>query len=159
LVAGLLVGSLPFALIHQISIDPYVDILAQLGMLLLLFEVGLELSVPDLFAVGASAMLVAVVGTTASVTIGTAAASLLLPSFAFHAQLFIGGAIAATSIGITARVLRDMDASRSNEARIILGAAVVDDVLALGLLGILTMWTASGTSAIASKGISTAGLV
>jgi Kef-type K+ transport system membrane component KefB len=159
LLAGLLVGSLPFQLIHQISIDPYVDILAQLGMLLLLFEVGLELSVADLFAVGASALLVAAAGTTASLTLGTAAAALLLPSFAFRAKLFIGGAIAATSVGITARVLRDMGASRSDEARIILGAAVVDDVLALGLLGILSMWTASGTPDLAAKGLSTAGLV
>src|SRR5262252_4011123 len=70
LLAGLLVGSLPFHLTHQIATDAYVDILAQLGMLLLLFEVGLELRVDDLFAVGSSALLVAMAGTTASVATG-----------------------------------------------------------------------------------------
>ena len=158
LLAGLLLGSLPFELMHQISIDSYVDILAQLGMLLLLFEVGLELRVTDLFAVGSSALLVAVAGTTASVVLGTAAAFALVPG-AGVAKLFIGGAIAATSVGITARVLRDMSASQSDAARIILGAAVVDDVLGLGVLGVLTVWATSGGGAIASQGVSTAGLV
>ena len=159
LLAGLALGSLPFQLIHHISIDPYVDILAQLGMLLLLFEVGLELRVADLFAVGTSALLVAVAGTTASVASGTAAAFFLLPGAAVGAKLFIGGAIAATSVGITARVLRDASASRSDEARIVLGAAVVDDVLALGVLGVLTVGATSGGGGIASQGVSTAGLV
>ena len=159
LLAGLLIGALPFAVTRVIATNTFVDILAQLGMLLLLFEVGLELRVADLFAVGASALLVAVAGTTTSIAIGSTVASLWLPSSAFGAKLFIGAAIAATSVGITARVLRDMEASQSAEARIILGAAVVDDVLALGLLGIFTVWAASGTRAAAPWGISTAGLV
>jgi len=159
LLAGLALGALPFAVTHSIAGDAYVDILAQLGMLLLLFEVGLELRAADLVAVGASALLVAAAGTTASVTIGTAAAFELLPASTFAAKLFLGGAIAATSVGITARVLRDMGASQSAEARIILGAAVVDDVLALGLLGILSVSATSGGAAVASQGWSTAGLV
>ena len=57
------------------------------------------------------------------------------------------------------RVLRDVSASRRDEARIILGAAVVDDVLALGVIGVLTVWATSGGAAIASQGVSTAGLV
>jgi Kef-type K+ transport system membrane component KefB len=157
--AGVLIGALPFAVTQQIATDPYVDILAQLGMLLLLFEVGLELRVGDLFAVGTSALLVAIIGTTVSVAIGSAAASVFLPSAPRGGNLFVGGAIAATSIGITARVLRDVGASRSKEARVILGAAVVDDVLALGLLGVLTVWTTAGAAATASQGTSVAGLV
>jgi Kef-type K+ transport system membrane component KefB len=159
LLAGLLLGTLPFEVLHQISTDASVDMLAQLGMLLLLFEVGLELRVADLFAVGSSAVLVAAAGTTASIVCGTAAAFVLLPEAAPAAKVFIGSAISATSVGITARVLRDMSASRSPEARIILGAAVVDDVLALGVLGVLTVWATSGSGAIASQGITTAGLV
>ena len=159
LIAGLLVGTLPVAVTQRIAADPYVDILAQLGMLLLLFEVGLELRVADLFAVGTSALLVAAAGTTASVVIGTAAASLLLPGLPIAARVFVGGAIAATSVGITARVLRDMGASRSTEAGIILGAAVVDDVLALGLLSVVTVWATSGGAALASQGTAIVGLV
>jgi Kef-type K+ transport system membrane component KefB len=159
LIAGVLLGTLPLTVTHEISVDPYVDILAQLGMLLLLFEVGLELRVADLFAVGTSALLVAAAGTTASVVMGAATATVLLGAVPMGTELFIGGAIAATSVGITARVLRDMRASRSDEARIVLGAAVVDDVLALGLLGVLTVRTTSGTAAVASQSMMTAGLV
>ena len=67
--------------------------------------------------------------------IGAGAAVLLMPDAPVATQVFLGAAITATSVGITARVLKDMGASRSREARIILGAAVVDDVLALVVLG------------------------
>jgi Kef-type K+ transport system membrane component KefB len=62
----------------------------------------------------------------------------------FGSQVFVGAAITATSVGITARVLRDMGASRSQEARIILGAAVIDDVLALVVLGVIVAWVTPG---------------
>jgi Na+:H+ antiporter len=144
LLAGVLLGSLPgLGRLHFIAADANVDILARVGMLLLLFEVGLELSVGDLFLVGPSSLLVAIVGTGASLAIGTATATLLMPSSPTAAHVFLGAAITATSVGITARVLRDMHASRSDEAKIVLGAAVVDDVLALVVLGALTAW-ASG---------------
>jgi Kef-type K+ transport system membrane component KefB len=61
-------------------------------------------------------------------------------------HVFVGAAITATSVGITARVLKDMKASRSDEAKIILGAAVVDDVLALVVLGAVTAWVGAGQS-------------
>jgi len=136
LLAGVLLGNLPgLAGLHYLATDAYIDILARIGMLLLLFEVGLELSVGDLFLVGPSALLVAAIGTVASLTIGTGVAALLMPGSATAAHVFLGAAITATSVGITARVLRDTGASRSDEAKIILGAAVVDDVLALVVLG------------------------
>src|SRR4029077_7338645 len=132
--------------LHYLATDAYIDILARIGMLLLLFEVGLELSVGDLFLVGPSALLVAAIGTVASLTIGTGVAALLMPGSATAAHVFLGAAITATSVGITARVLRDTGASRSDEAKIVLGAAVVDDVLALVVLGAVTVWaTAAGT--------------
>src|SRR5262249_21906495 len=78
LVIGTVLGNLPgFGRLHFIAADPYLDILSRVGMLLLLFEVGLELSVRDLFSVGSSSLLVAVIGTVASIAVGTATAKLL----------------------------------------------------------------------------------
>jgi Kef-type K+ transport system membrane component KefB len=138
LTAGLLLGNLPgLAVLDFIGTDPYLNILSGIGMLLLMFEVGLDVSVRDLFAVGPSSLLVALAGSAASLVIGIGAAALLLPASPTATHVFLGAAITATSVGITARVLKDMGAQRSTEARVILGAAVVDDILALVLLGIV----------------------
>ena len=148
LLAGILLGNLPgLGMLHFIAADPYLDILSRIGMLLLLFVVGVELSVRDLFSVGASSLLVALLGTICSLVIGTATAELLMPGGAMAGYVFLGAAITATSVGITARVLRDIGASRRPEARIILGAAVVDDVLGLVALGTVTAWANAGQSA------------
>ena len=160
LVAGIALGSLPgLGRLHFIAADPFLDILARIGMLLLLFEVGLDQSVRDLFSVGASSLLVAVIGTLASITAGTATATVLMPAAPPAARLFLGAAITATSVGITARVLRDLGASRSGEARVILGAAVVDDVLALVVLGAVTAWVGGGGNPGASQALAIAALV
>ncbi len=141
LFAGILLGSLPgLERLQFLGADPYLDILSRVGMLLLLFEVGLDLSVRDLYEVGSSSLLVALIGTVASLVIGTATAAVFMPGDPLAVHVFLGAAITATSVGITARVLKDMGASRSGEARIILGAAVVDDVLALVVLGGVAAW-------------------
>jgi Kef-type K+ transport system membrane component KefB len=145
LLAGILLGNLPgLSGLRFIAVDSYLDILARLGMLLLLFEVGLELSVRDLFAVGRSSLLVALIGTVSSLVLGTLVSAVLLPQAAYASHFFLGAAITATSVGITARVLKDLGASRSLEAKTILGAAVVDDVLALVVLGAMTTWVIGG---------------
>jgi Kef-type K+ transport system membrane component KefB len=160
LLAGVVLGNLPgLGALHYLATDPYIDSLARLGMLLLLFEVGLELSVGDLFLVGASSLFVATIGSAASLAAGVAAATLLMPQSTTTAHVFLGAAITATSVGITARVLRDTGASRSEEARIILGAAVVDDVLALVVLGAVTVWAAAGPAGVSGQAISIAGLM
>jgi Na+:H+ antiporter len=159
LLAGVVIANLPgLGVIQFIATDPYIDILAQIGMLLLLFAVGLELSVGELFEVGWSALLVAVLGTVASLSAGTIVATLELPDSPLVAQVFLGAAITATSVGITARVLRDVNASRSAEARVILGAAVVDDVLGLVVLGAVTVWAGGEMDAV-SQGTTLAALV
>jgi Kef-type K+ transport system membrane component KefB len=141
LLAGVLLSNVPGTdVLRTLAAVPHLDILAQLGMLLLLFEVGLELSVRDLLDVGISSLLVALFGTIASLALGSAVAAALLPGAPGATHLFIGAAVTATSVGITARVLKDLGASRSREARIILGAAVADDVLALVLLALVTGW-------------------
>jgi Kef-type K+ transport system membrane component KefB len=142
----MLLGNLPgLAAIDFVGSDPYLDILARVGMLLLLFEVGVSLSVNDLFGVGPSALLVALIGTVSSLAICAGTSMLLIPNVPFAAHVFLGAALTATSVGITARVLRDTKASHSSEAKIILGAAVVDDVLALVVLGVVTAWVGAGS--------------
>jgi Kef-type K+ transport system membrane component KefB len=151
LIAGMLLGSVASGIgLRFIATDPYLDIVARVGMLLLLFEVGLDLSVRDLFAVGPSSMMVAIIGTIASLVIGTGAATALMRGAPQATHVFMGAALTATSVGITARVLKDLGASRSTEARIVLGAAVVDDVLGLVVLGIVAAAFAPG--AVASAG-------
>jgi Kef-type K+ transport system membrane component KefB len=125
-------------------------------MLLLLFEVGLDLSVRDLFAVGPSSIMVAIIGTVASLAIGTGAATVLMSAAPQATHIFMGAALTATSVGITARVLKDLGASRSIEARVVLGAAVVDDVLGLVVLGIVAASFAPGAGAGAGSGQITA---
>jgi Kef-type K+ transport system membrane component KefB len=115
-----------------------------------LFEVGLDLSVRDLFAVGRSSLLVALIGTVSSLVIGALASAVMFPGAPYVSHLFLGAAITATSVGITARVLKDLGASRSLEAKTILGAAVVDDVLALVVLGAMTTWVMGGHQEAAS---------
>lgn len=125
-----------------------VEALAGLGAILLLFEVGLESDVRRLGKVGASSAVVALVGVVASFAAGYAAsvgmahawpgwraADATLPPHLLH--LFMGAALTATSVGITARVLADMGRLRTAEARIILGAAVLDDVAGLLVLAVV----------------------
>jgi Kef-type K+ transport system membrane component KefB len=148
LLAGILLGNLPgLGFLHFVASDPYLDILARIGMLLLLFGIGVELSVRELFSVGSSSMLVALTGTISSIVVGTATAWLLLPGATLTTCVFLGAAITATSVGITARVLRDIGAFSRGEARIILGAAVVDDILALVVLGTVTVLATAGRGA------------
>ena len=160
LLAGVLLGNLPgLATIQFVGGDPYLDILSRVGMLLLLFEVGLDLSVRDLFAVGPSSLLVAVIGTASSLALGAGTAAALMPGAPAAAHVFLGAAMTATSVGITARVLKDLGASRSGEAKIILGAAVVDDVLALVVLGAVTAWVGAGQGTAAFRATSIVALV
>jgi Kef-type K+ transport system membrane component KefB len=160
LVAGMALGNVPgLAKLQFVGADPYLDILSRVGMLLLLFEVGVDLSVRDLFAVGPTSLFVALIGTASSLAIGTITAALLMPNTSTLTHVFVGAAITATSVGITARVLKDMKASRSDEAKIILGAAVVDDVLALVVLGAVTAWVGAGQSSASFGATSVVALV
>lgn len=137
LVAGVLVGNLGlvgFDGLAFIGHDPIVDALANLGVILLLFEVGLESTVGQMMRVGASAMLVATLGVVAPMALGYGVGAWLLPEHSWYVHLFLGATLCATSVGITARVFQDIGVSDSKEARIVLGAAVVDDVMGLVVL-------------------------
>lgn len=114
--------------------DPVVGALAELGVILLLFEVGLSTRLADLAKVGLSAFLVAGAGVLAPMALGILAGMWLLPDSHPYVPLFLGAALSATSVGITARVLRDLGRVQTSEGRIILGAAVIDDVMGLVIL-------------------------
>lgn len=116
--------------------------LAELGVILLLFEVGLDSDLEEFLRVGPSALLVATVG-----VIGPFVAGYLVASLVFHistiVSIFIGATLTATSVGITARTLSDLNQLGTKEAKIILGAAVIDDVLGLIILAVVTGLAAS----------------
>jgi Kef-type K+ transport system membrane component KefB len=113
-------------------------VLAEIGAILLLFQVGLESTPREMMAVGLPAFLVAVAGVIAPSLLGFGLGELTRPqeSWMFHA--FLGAMLAATSVGITARVLGDLGALATPAARIILGAAVIDDVLGLLILAVVS---------------------
>jgi Kef-type K+ transport system membrane component KefB len=150
LCAGILLGNLPGKPLGDLGSDASLDMLSRIGALLLLFEVGLESTVREVLAVGASAAGVAVIGTIGSFGAGVGAALWLAPERGVPGAIFLGAAITATSIGITARVFKDLGLSRSKEARTILGAAVLDDIIGLVVLALATAWLSSGPAAGAS---------
>ena len=150
LVAGVLLGNLHHLGVDALGFigrDPTVDILAQLGAVVLLFEVGLESTVAQMRQVGVSATVVAVLGVLAPMLLGYGVGAWLLPDASLYVHLFLGATLSATSVGITARVLRDLGESQSPEARIILGAAVIDDVL-----GLIVLAAVSGLISAADRG-------
>ena len=112
------------------------DVIAELGVIILLFFVGLETSLGDLLQVGRRSALVAVLGIIFPFALGFGL--IWVTGRSNVESAFVATAMVATSVGITARVLRDVGAIRSQEARIILGAAVVDDILALLLLAVVS---------------------
>jgi Kef-type K+ transport system membrane component KefB len=141
LLFGVALGNLELAGLgwfRDMASDAAVQGLAALGAILLLFEVGLESTIDDMRKVGAQAAAVATLGVVAPWILGVGVARLVLPDRGFAVALFIGAALTATSVGITARVLRDLGRSQSKEARIILGAAVIDDVMGLVILAAVT---------------------
>ncbi|MBW2720584.1 MAG: cation:proton antiporter [Deltaproteobacteria bacterium] len=114
-----------------------VEFLAELGVVLLLFEVGLESTLTEMKAVAPTSGLVAIIGVVVPMLLGYGASLWLLPDAPFSLHLFIGATLCATSVGITARVLKDLNAMARPETRIILGAAVIDDVLGLIVLAVV----------------------
>jgi Kef-type K+ transport system membrane component KefB len=138
--AGILIGALPllgYSGLAGLATDHVIEALAELGVILLLFEVGLSTRLADLMKVGFSALLVACVGVIVPMALGYGVGVWLLPGASPVAHLFLGAALSATSVGITARVLRDMGKVQSAEGQIILGAAVIDDVLGLLVLAVM----------------------
>lgn len=137
--AGCLVGP---SVLGWVQINEPLEVLAEIGAVLLLFSVGLETRAGDLRRVGKSATLVGVIGVIVPFVLGALWAA--QSGFPMTKAMFVAAAFVATSAGITARVLHDLGALGRIESRVILGAAVIDDILAMLLLGVVTALQAGG---------------
>lgn len=148
LLAGVLLGNLTLLgieAVEAIKHDPIEAFLAQLGVVILLFQVGLESDVSTMRKVGKAALIVACVGVAAPFALGTLAAGpLLFPDLSWNGYLFLGATLTATSVGITGRVFKDMGRLQTPEAQIILGAAVIDDVIGLVILAVVSAIVTTG---------------
>ena len=144
ILAGVLVGPSVLGLV-ELGGDRGVSLgmLAEIGVLLLLLQVGMEMDLGELGKVGRSSLLTAVIGVAAPFAAGVAVA---LPfGVGTETAIFIGAALTATSVGITARVFGDLRALATTEARVVLGAAVADDVLGLVILTVVVKVVTGGS--------------
>ncbi|MDP2272507.1 MAG: cation:proton antiporter [Archangium sp.] len=141
LMVGVVLGNvslLGLTVFEPIASNAFIDMFSRVGVIILLFEVGLESTVNQMMKVGVSALLVACIGVVVPFVLGYFVTRALLPASSPYVALFIGATLTATSVGITARVLKDLEKSQTQEARIVLGAAVIDDVLGLVILAVVT---------------------
>ena len=126
-----LLGIEAFAFLRE---DMILTVLSELGVVLLLFEVGLHTTVPEMLQVGGSALFVAILGVIVPFFFGWGVGAFFVPEADTLVHIYLGATLTATSVGITARVLTDLHRVTTAEAKIILGAAVIDDVLGLMVL-------------------------
>jgi Kef-type K+ transport system membrane component KefB len=131
--------------------NPTLHVLAEIGVLVLLFEVGLEADLRAFVRVGRSSVLVALLGVIMPFALGWVSARWLLPGSPGLVHVFIGATLTATSVGITARVLKDLDKTRTPEGQTVLGAAILDDVLGLIVLAVVSGLAGSAAGAAAGS--------
>ena len=147
LLAGVLLGP---SVLGLVTLSAGILLIAEIGVVLLLFEVGLETDLEELLRVGGPAMTVAVVGMVLPFAGGYVLT--LLAGFPSLTALFVGAALTATSIGITSRVLSDLGVLSSREGQIILGAAVADDILGLVVLAVVSRIASTGSVGVWEAG-------
>ena len=145
LLGGIVVGPHALGLVGADS-EPFLAVLAELGVIILLFTVGLETSLGELRRVGRPALFVGVAGAALPFAAGGALTVAL--GYSRGEVLFVAAAMMATSVGVTARTLRDLGAVRTAVARVVLGAAVVDDILAILVLALVAGLTVGNLSEI-----------
>ena len=144
LAAGVLLGGSVLGVVPSEGVSgELIHVLAQLGVVLLLFEIGLETDLREMFRVGTASLAVAVVGVIVPFGLAYLYWAYVPHPAAGQAHLtttaiFVGATLTATSVGITARVLSDLGRLNTPEARIIIGAAVIDDVLGLVILSVVS---------------------
>jgi len=162
LVAGLVLGSSVLGIVPAAGIGAEViHLLAEVGVAILLFEIGLETDLKEMFRVGGASASVAVVGVALPFLLGYLYWLFADPNIGAHPEgishgmvsVFVGATLTATSVGITARVLTDLKLMHRAESRIIIGAAVIDDVLGLVILAVVSGLAAG--AALSLVGIAT----
>jgi Kef-type K+ transport system membrane component KefB len=156
ILVGVVLGSLALVGLpspHGSPAEPFIEILAQLGAVILLFQIGLESDIHSMRKVGVRSFWVAMIGVAVPFLLGTVLIGpLILPGLSTSAYLFLGAALTATSVGITGRVFRDMRCISRPEAQIVMGAAVIDDVLGLIILSVVSAIATRGTVGAADIG-------
>lgn len=158
LVIGMILGNLGLVGVDTFEVFKHsttLEVLAELGVIILLFQVGLESSIREMMQVGVASFMVATFGVIAPFFLGWGVSAWFLPHETIYVHVFIGATLTATSVGITARVLKDIGKLQSKEAKIILGAAVIDDIMGLVILAVVTgiISAASGGGGLNSSGI------
>ena len=128
-----------------LKVAQVVDVFSRYGVIFLLFHVGLDTCVAELREVGVPSLRVAVIGVLAPFALGFAVAWFLVPESGHSEHMFLAATLSATSIGITARVLNDLNRQGSQEAHIVIGAAVMDDILGLVMLAIVSGIVVTGS--------------
>jgi Kef-type K+ transport system membrane component KefB len=165
LIAGILLGASALNIIPVTPDDPLTEIitiLAEIGVVVLLFEIGLETDLKQMFRVGPGASAVAAVGVLLPMVGGFLfwISPFVKPEYSIVSPtttgIFLGATLTATSVGITARVLNDLRVMHSVEARVIIGAAVVDDILGIMLLGVVSSLVAGEAVSVLGVGRSMA---
>jgi len=158
LILGMVIGNL--VLVGVDIFEPFkhsltLEVLAEIGVIILLFQVGLESSLSEMMKVGVASFMVATFGVIAPFFLGWGVGAWFLPEESIYVHIFIGATLTATSVGITARVLQDIGKIQTAEAKIILGAAVIDDIMGLVILAVVTgiIAAASGGGELSSGGI------
>ena len=153
ILAGMLLGNLSLLGIHwfePLRENQIIHFLSEFGVVILLFQIGLESNIAQMQWVGGRALLVALLGVITPFILGTfLVGPWLIPGQSFNAYLFLGATLTATSVGITARVFKDLGKLKTNEAQIVLGAAVIDDVLGLIILAVVTAMVTQGSVSLA----------
>jgi Kef-type K+ transport system membrane component KefB len=149
LLVGILLGVpilFGWQMLESLRDHAYVRFLAEFSVILLLFQAGLESNIQKMREVGIRAFFVACVGVIAPFVLGYfIIGPWLLSDATWHAHLFLGATLTATSVGITARVFKDLGVVQTKMARIVLGAAVIDDVLGLIILAVVAAIVGSGS--------------
>ncbi len=156
LVFGVIIGNLMlfgFDGLEFLKSNKSFEVLAEIGVIILLFEVGLETNIKEMLQVGATSFVVATLGVIAPFFLGWGVSAIFLPEESIYTHIFIGATLCATSVGITARVLKDVNRVKSREGQIILGAAVIDDIMGLVVLAVV-MGLISAASSGANDGVS-----
>ena len=162
LVMGVAMGNLNLfgiTLLDPLKTSSPLAILAEIGAILLLFEVGVDSDLRQLLAVGWSSLLVAALGVVVPMVLGYSVSLWLMPAASWLSHLFVAGTLTATSVGITARVLKDLGLSDTKEARIILGAAIVDDVIGLVVLAVITGLVSAAAAGSEARSVSGAAVL
>jgi Kef-type K+ transport system membrane component KefB len=127
-----------------------VDVFSRYGVIFLLFLVGLETSVREMQEVGRESLRVALLGVAMPFALGFMMARVLMPELSVNVDLFVAATLGATSIGITASVLQDLGKVHTHESRVVMGAAIIDDVLGLVMLAIVSGIIVSGAFELGS---------